>query len=240
MKSVKMTLYPVQTLCVPFAHFNILQGLAYRLMSGDKDLAAEIHDRSFSDKKAFKFFCFTDLEGRYTIRNKMLVFNDTVSWEIRSADDRIIDAVVKFLQGVSEIEVNRNKCMLLSYEIREKHFNTDVAYIKMSTPIVVYNTLQSGYVRYYNPFENEFFEKIASNIRNKYEMFYGTPLTEEIVIECDEPSDNDKCVTHYKNHVINAWYGTYRIQAPAQVLEMIWHMGIGSKNSTGFGTFNEL
>ncbi len=140
MKSVKMTLYPVQTLCVPFAHFNILQGLAYRLMSGDKDLAAEIHDRSFSDKKAFKFFCFTDLEGRYTIRNKMLVFNDTISWEIRSADDRIIDAVVKFLQGVSEIEVNRNKCMLLSYEIREKHFNTDVAYIKMSTPIAAINT----------------------------------------------------------------------------------------------------
>ena len=96
MKTVKITFKPVRTLSVPFGHFSMLQGLAYSLMSVDEQLALEIHDRNFPNRKAFKFFCFSDLEGRYSIRSKQLVFEDRRQPSVfvrqqrrRELDDRI-------------------------------------------------------------------------------------------------------------------------------------------------------
>ena len=138
------------------------------------------------------------------------------------------------------MEVYRQPCTILSYEVSEKHFFADEMTVQMKTPIVVYNTLPSGYVRYYNPFEREFYDMLIRNIKNKWEMFFDEPFAERVSIECDCPSDDDKCVTHYKKSIINAWYGTYHIKAPSHLLEFIYYTGIGSKNSAGFGTFTEL
>ena len=240
MKTVKITFKPVRTLSVPFGHFSMLQGLAYSLMAVDEQLALEIHDRNFTDRKAFKFFCFSDLEGRYSIRSKQLVFEDVISWEIRSVDDRIINAVEQSLMNGGIMEVYRQPCTILSYEVSEKHFFAEEMTVQMKTPIVVYNTLPSGYVRYYNPFEREFYDMLMRNIKNKWEMFFDEPFAERVSIECDCPSDDDKCVTHYKKSIINAWYGTYHIKAPSHLLEFIYYTGIGSKNSAGFGTFTEV
>lgn len=236
MKSIRFTIKPHDSLRLPFAHFKILQGLCYRLMAQDAALADEIHNRSYPDKKAFKFFCFSDIGGSYRIRGKELIYPKTVTWEIRSADDRIIEAAGQAVRSDSVLTINRQQCEVLSYEICERHFSGNTIEAQMNTPIVVYHTEQSGFVRYYNPFEQEFFERASKNIRNKYEMFYNRPLTDEVLIECLAPSDKDKCVTRYEKSVITAWYGKYRVTAPPEVLDFIWHTGIGSKNSMGFGT----
>lgn len=239
MKSICFTIKPSHLLYIPFAHFKMLQGLAYSLMSFDKALAAEVHDRNFPDKKAFKFFCFSDLIGRYTIRNGGLIYRDCFQWELRSADDEIIDAAEQAVRKSPVVTINRHPCEALSYEIRKKRFCVNAVDLQMNTPIVVYHTVQSGFVRYYNPFEREFFERVSKNIQNKYEMFCDKPIPGGVIIECNAPSDKDKCVTRYEKSIINAWYGKYRVTAEPEVLDFIWHTGLGSKNSMGFGTVSE-
>ena len=160
-------------------------------------------------------------------------------WELRSADDRIIDAAEQAVEHSPSVSINRHPCEVLSYEVREKRFCADSTEFKMNTPIVVYHTEQSGFVRYYNPFETEFFERVSNNIKNKYEMFCGKPLPGDVIIECSAPSGRDKCVTRYEQSIINAWYGKYRVTADPEVLDFIWHTGLGSKNSMGFGTVSE-
>ena len=240
MKSVFFTLKPIHALNLPFAHFKTLQGLAYSLMSFDEKLAEEVHDRRFPDKKAFKFFCFSDLNGRYVTRNGGLIYRDLISWELRSADDRIIDAAVQAVSNDPLVTINRQPCEVLFYEIRSRHFCADAVNFQMNTPIVIYHTEQSGFVRYYNPFEQEFFERISKNLQNKFEMFCEKPLPGSVIIECNAPLDKDKCVTHYEDSIITAWYGNYRVTAPPEVLDFIWHTGLGGKNSMGFGTVSEL
>ena len=71
-------------------------------------------------------------------------------------------------------------------------------------------------------------------------MFFGKPFADSVAVECIAPSDGDKCVTHYEDSIITAWYGKYRVTAPPEVLDFIWHTGLGSKNSMGFGTVSEL
>ena len=240
MKSIVISVKPLRPLRLPFAHFKILQGLAYNLMSYDSALSAEVHDRRFAGKKAFKFFCFTDLMGRYYLGKDELIYKNSFEWELRSADDRIIEAAEQKIKHDSVLTFNNQPCRVLSYKKCEKRFCANSINLKMNTPIVVYHTEPSGFVRYYNPFEGEFVERVSKNIQNKYEMFFGKPLADSVAVECIAPSDGDKCVTHYEDSIITAWYGKYRVTAPPEVLDFIWHTGLGSKNSMGFGTVSEL
>ncbi len=240
MKSIVISVKPLRALRLPFAHFKILQGLAYNMMSYDSALSAEVHDRRFADKKAFKFFCFTDLIGRYYLGKDELIYKKSFEWELRSADDRIIEAVEQKIRRDPVLTIYNEPCEVLSYKTGEKHFYTNAVDFKMNTPIAVYHTEPSGFVRYYNPFEKDFFERVSKNIKNKFEMFFDKPLSDSVAVECIAPSDGDKCVTHYEESIITAWYGKYRVTAPPEVLDFIWHTGLGSKNSIGFGTVSEL
>ncbi|MBQ3265279.1 MAG: CRISPR-associated endoribonuclease Cas6 [Ruminococcus sp.] len=239
MKSIKLTLLPLQPLRLSYAHFKTLQGLAYSLIGHDQALASEIHDRSYPDQKAFKFFCFTDIIGRYQNNGEKLIYKNTITWELRSVDDRVINAVEQYVLENPTVKIGKQLCKIISYEMREKHFCTDTLTAGMNTPIVVYHTEVSGFVRYYHPFEQAFFDAVIKNIKNKYEMFYEKPLPGDVIFISKNPSDRDKCITHYEKTIITAWYGEYQITASPEVLDFIWYTGLGGKNSMGFGTILE-
>ncbi len=161
-------------------------------------------------------------------------------WEIRSADDRIINAIFKSIDSQHTIEINHQECEILSAQICRKVFFNDKIDMRMNTPVVVYHTDETGLVLYGNPLEEEFYNSLIKNIRNKYEVFYGRKCEENIVIKCRKLMEKDKCVTRYKGTWITCWYGEYHITAPPEILKFIYHTGIGGKNSMGFGTFFEL
>lgn len=239
MKSIKLVIKPYKNLILPFAHFDIFQGVAYKLMSYDSELSKKIHDRQFDGIKPFKYFCFTDLAGKYAVSGKKLIYKDSFIWELRSADDRIIDAVMESVKHNSIMEIYKQRVEIISAEISKKVFLSDTIDIKMNTPIVIYKTNKTGYVNYRNPFEKEFYEGVINNIRNKYSSFFGKGIDSNIEVICPEQSERDKCVTKYKDMIITAWYGRYRINAKPEILDFIYHTGLGGKNSMGFGTIAE-
>lgn len=239
MRSIIFTLLPLQPLRISFAHFKALQGLAYSLIGHDRALAQEIHDRSYPDKKSFKFFCFSDIIGRYQNNGEKLIYKSTITWELRSADDRVINAAEQYVSANSAVKIGNQLCRIISYEMREKHFCTDTLTVRMNTPIVVYHTEASGFVRYFHPYEQAFCDAVINNIKNKYEMFYDKPLPGDVAFINKKLSDKDKCITHYEKSVITAWYGEYQITASPEILDFIWHTGLGGKNSMGFGTVIE-
>ena len=55
MKAIKLVLEPDGVLKLPFAHFEILQGIVYKLIASNIELADEIHNIEGSEKKQFKF-----------------------------------------------------------------------------------------------------------------------------------------------------------------------------------------
>ena len=73
MKIVRALCKARKGLRLPFAHMEVLQGIVYRMMSYDEGLSAEIHNKQFTGSKPFKFFCFSDIIGRYRIENKELI-----------------------------------------------------------------------------------------------------------------------------------------------------------------------
>ncbi len=237
MKAIKLILEPDGELQLPFAHFEILQGLVYKLMASNIELADEIHNIEGSKKKQFKFFCFTDVEGKYTIKDKNLCYRQRVSWEIRSCDDRIIDAIIASLDNTDELFINNQKCRLVSYNESVHTYKTGAEVVRMDTPMVHYVTdRETGYSTYYNPLDREFLVGIVSNIKRKYKSFFGKETDCDIKIEIVKVSERDKCVTRYKESMITGYYGIYKITASPEIMNFIYHTGLGAKNSMGFGT----
>ena len=240
MKAIKLVLEPDGVLKLPFAHFEILQGIVYKLIASNIELADEIHNIEGSEKKQFKFFCFTDLKGKYIIKDKNLCYQNRVAWEIRSCDDRIIDAIRNSLDTTDDILINNQKCRIVLYKESTHTYKTGTEIVKMDTPMVYYITdRETGYSTYYNPLDREFLIGIVSNIKRKYKSFYDKETDCDIKIEIVKVSQKDKCVTKYKESMITAYYGIYKITASPEIMNFVYYTGLGAKNSMGFGSIKE-
>lgn len=235
MKSIKLILETDGEVFLPLAHFEILQGIAYNLMSADAALADEIHNKTPGKTKQFKFFCFTDLHGRYRFYDGGLLLKTPAWWEIRSADDRIIDAIENGVKN-NDIFINGQRCKVASYDVSTQKFDTEKAVFEMDTPAVHYITDKNGFSRYFSPEDTEFARGLSDNIIRKYAAFYGKNPEKDVVVMPMKVGSRDKCVTRYKKSFITGYYGSYYVIAPPDVLEFIYHTGLGGKNSMGFGT----
>lgn len=239
MRSVCIRFLPSEGLILPFAHSAILQGVLYRLLSFDPSLSEEIHNKQSKFSRAYKFFCFSDISGPYKIRYKTLNYSDTFEWEIRSADDKIIDTIQRSVLTKPFFEINHTECHVDSVETACKTFMNNEYIFNAKTPIIVSDTLENGYMLYYNPFQPEFTKKLTDNLVRKYQAFYGQLPVSEISITVLDPDDKNKCVTRYKDTIINAWYGNYLIKADKDVIDFIYYTGLGRRNAAGFGTVSE-
>ena len=238
MKSIKLILDANGEVFLPLAHFEILQGIVYNLMSSDAVLADEIHNKLPAKTKQFKFFCFTDLYGKYRLHNGGLLLSFPAVWEIRSADERIIDAIEKGIKN-KEISINGQKCSVSSYQVITRKFDAGKAVFEMDTPAVHYITDKNGFSTYFSPADEEFAIGLRDNVIRKYAAFYGKNPDGEVSVRSIKLSARNKCVTRYKKTFITGYYGKYKVIAPPDVLEFIYHTGLGGKNSMGFGTVKE-
>ena len=111
--------------------------------------------------------------------------------------------------------------------------------IKMLSPVVVYSTFESPDGKkktyYYSPSEREFSLLISKNLRNKYKAFYGKDFDGEIIVSPEGVRAHHQQITLFKGTVIKGWMGKYLLKGKPELLRFAYDVGIGSKNSQGFG-----
>jgi len=225
---------PEKTVVLPLAHSDVLQGIFYSFLSADPTLAKEIHDKPPQNGKQYKFFCFSDFRGRHAVRDGRLYFEGPFSWELRSADERILKAAEACAETICVKGVN---CRLVSAERLSRTCFSDSVEITMVTPLAVYETRTNGYRRFFSPDEEEFCRNTEKNLICKYEAFYGAQPDGPVSLEPVSVKPKDKCVTKYKGWYLTGYYGRYRLRAPKKVIDFAYHTGLGVKNSAGFGLF---
>ena len=78
----------VNPLILPINYNHILQSIVYDKLSECKQFGDYIHNCGWkNDERCFKLFQFSQIKGHYIVVGKNIVFDDMVSWEIRSIDD---------------------------------------------------------------------------------------------------------------------------------------------------------
>lgn len=234
MKSILLTLSPDSVIKLPYAHFEMLQGLFYKLLSFNNEYSTFLHDRQEENRAAYKLFCFSDLCGKYEHEDNCLIYSGKLTWEIRVAEDTTIDVLVENIFNRHDFSLNNYPFTITDIKLSSISIPDRSLHFEMGTPIVVYKTENKKTI-YYSPQDSEFYELVENNLRKKYYAVFGEEYDGSFRLTCDYCPDRYKKVTRFKGLIINGWLGKFTLNADIAMLYIAYYCGIGSKNSMGFG-----
>lgn len=227
---------------LPMAYHTTIQGFIYHLLSTVPQYSTFLHEDGYADSrnKHFKMFCFSRLEGRNLKYNKQIEFPYEVRFCIRTADPIFGKILQQTLQVGKKYALRGQPVTLTRLEQSELELNADCQQvkIKMISPITVYTSTPDGKSHPYNPLEDKFTELVNENFQHKWESAVGTPAPGNIEIYALSVGSKDKTVTKIKNIYVTAWSGTYLLKGSPEAIKFLYHTGLGSKNSMGFGMFD--
>lgn len=232
---------PEQPIVLPINYQHILQSILYRTLEYSSELSEFMHGEgyTFGDRQ-YKMFHFSHLQGPYQIYQKKIRFDEYLVFEVRSPENRVIQMLARgFLEH--GIWFGNMHCRDVEVELRDYTVEASELTIRMKTPITVYSTDEnSGNTYFYTPDDELFYEKICDNFIRKYYAYYGVWPSSKITLRPVRITEKDKFVTRYKQSYITGWYGTYQLSGKRKYLDFLYQVGIGGKNSQGFGMFQLL
>ena len=240
---LKIIIHLDNSLTIPISYHHLLQAIIYKLM-GDSNGLSALHDsgKQFG-KRTYKLFTFSLIEGKYRIQDKKITFFDIISFEVRSFDDVLIKQIEDNALRHG-IQFGQNNYTKIECICRNEHITKDSILINMISPVCIHKTIMhSNYTNYLNPSNPDFAKEINNNFIRKYKAaeIEDLPLSSEenyITISPVRVSQKDKYITIYKDTIIEAYRGIYVLSGKVEYLDFLYNVGIGSKNSQGFGMFN--
>jgi CRISPR-associated endoribonuclease Cas6 len=241
MNTITVKLKLPNPLTLPVNYNHALQGVIYQLLSTDSVLSDKVHNLGAEhNNRKYKLFTFSNLNGKKIIENKLITFYDTVSFALRSVDKYFIATIISALTNANFISLGVENIEISEVSILKKEISANRLRIKMLSPITVHTTDEKGKTTYYSPFDNDFLIHINNNFKRKYEAFYGEAPKSEVALKVLRVNDRDKCVTTFKGIYITATYGEYLLEGEAKYLEFLYCVGLGARNSQGFGMFETI
>lgn len=226
------------TLELPINYHHMLQAIIFSAISSNEEYSSFLHDEGFfRGNRRFKMFTFSELNGKYEIVGKRIFFRDMIEFEVRSPDTRFIRILQDGFQK-NGITYGNTRISEIRTFLRDQTVEEEEVFIKMITPVCVYSTDPfTKKTFFYQPGDSRFGDRVEQNFTRKYQAYYGVEPESGISLQPVEVSYGDKCVTKYKNFYISGWKGVYRLSGERKYLDFLYQIGLGSKNSQGFGMF---
>lgn len=228
-------------LVLPIHYNHIIQAAILKLLS-DENYSNFIHDQGFKyEKRHFKMFTFSRLEGDFLIDkgNKTITYFDGASLQISTIEEEFMKYIINNVLLNEGIKLIGNHIQVEKVELKHMDVEEGGGRITTKSPIVVYSTFEiEGRKKtyYYNPKEKEFEEILRKNLIKKYMAYFGKePKDKYFKIT---PIENLKeSIVIYKGTVIKGWNGIFEVNGSPEILKLAYDVGLGAKNSQGFGCF---
>ncbi len=182
-------------------------------------------------------FTFGPFKGKSRIEDGRIEFRDSVSMEFRCAVDSISEKMILNISG-NGITIGEKNFRDIIVTSSDNRIESEDIIIKMLSPITVRRTdPNSNKTIYFNP-GDEFRQAVISNYIRKYSAFSEADSAPEILFDVIDVRSEDKYLTRYKDFIIEGYMGTYRLRGYWEALDFLYNVGLGSKNSQGFGMFD--
>lgn len=234
----KLYFSPLDAVTLPIAHHHIIQGLIYNILSYNERYSSFLHNQGRQyHESTYKLFTFGPLTGHYVInKNHTITFDQSLSLEIRSPDPYFCETMNDVLSQQNEYTLGQNIVFLDRYDLIEcQHLPTSIT-IQMISPIVIYHTYENKTI-YHNPLDQNYNQYINDNFQKKYLAAYQE-LPDPIELSALSVGLKDKYVTLFKKRTyITGWKGIYLLKGESSSLSFLYEVGLGAKNSQGFGMF---
>lgn len=228
-------------LTLPLNYNHILQSIIYTAVGSMPDYGDFLHNEGYRiDKRQYRMFQFSQLSGDYYIQDRKIIFRSYVEFEVRSSEPLLIRLLGEYFWNHG-VRFGETICRDIQMELYDYTVEETKLRIRMKSPMTVYSTdHENGRIYYYNPEEEEFYQRLNENFFRKYQAYYGVEPISMLEIQKEGDKIPKKFVTRYQGSYITAWYGTYELSGKRKYLDFLYQTGLGSKNSQGFGMFEIL
>jgi CRISPR-associated endoribonuclease Cas6 len=222
-------------------HYNyLIQGFIYRNLT--KKIASRVHNQGFKHgKREFRMFTFSRLFGRFQFKNGNIIYEGRCTLWIASPITEILESFASSLARKGRFKIGKSYCQVTSIEVPfSEDYDTGVL-VRTLSPITVYSTLMTGdkhrKTYYYTPFESDFSRLIKDNLLKKYILLNNGKANKRLNFSIipEKVSKRNEHIIYYKETVVKAWSGIYKLRGSKELIKIAFDCGLGSKNSQGFG-----
>lgn len=227
---------------VPFNYNHILSAIIYNKIA-DLNFANELHS-----SKSFKFFTFSQIyiPKRRIVKDGIIAKDGVISFYISSPNDFLIKSLVDgFLEDL-EISFQNQKLTIQKIEALKTPEFSSKSEFKTLAPIIVRTKKEiDGELKIWDlaP-SNKFFKSLENNLIKKYIKFNNLTKTDKkINIYSDMNFVKRKRISINKGNATThhrAYMMDLILEGDLDLIEFAYDVGIGEKNSMGFGMIKLL
>ena len=236
MMRIKITLKGKDNLEIPYNYNYALSSLIYNTIA-DSNLAEKLHS---SD--SFKFFTLSQLKVKQPKFNKngIIAPNGIFSFYLSSPNDKLIQNLTQgFLE--KEIIFLNEKMNTINVElIKTPDFSDKVRFNTLS-PIIIRSKREiDGKIRIWDlPPSDDFFKGIENNLIKKYCIYNKLDRTSKQIKAYSEMANvkrkritinTGNKTTHHRAYLMDLI-----LEGDFDLIEFAYDVGLGEKNSMGFG-----
>lgn len=227
------------------------------LARSDAEYSTWLHDNgyTYTDAKAFKFFCFSQLHfRRFEImrqEGRIKVVDDLVDWYVSFMPEKGTETFVRGLFRNNTIIIGDAKSKVAFKIINVEGLCPIRYYDKMTfeaiSPICMKRMLPDGKAEYISPKENDYKDLVYQNLISKYTTFYNKEYFSEyedfefepdlsrvksslITIKADTPQQTK----------VKGFKFRFTVKCDPKLMKFIYEGGLGMSNSIGFGFVKEI
>jgi len=204
-------------------------------MMYDPVLYANLYGTEEQKRKVNKPFTFSVRFPQYKgIEGNKMLCGNKISLLFSSDEETLFTAFYNGLKAKQKITIGVNYPIIFELEhiqlLPLKRIQTNKVLFRTISPILVND--KGSNLDYLSPTKPEFtraFKEIIAIQANNFKI----PCTEEM-IEFEINAMKRLPLSHY-NQTMTSWLGEFVLQAPADVLQLVYDTGIGVRRSQGFG-----
>ena len=222
---------------VPFNYNHILSAIIYNKIA-DLNFANELHS-----SKSFKFFTFSQIyiPKRRIVKDGIIAKDGVISFYISSPNDFLIKSLVDgFLEDL-EISFQNQKLTIQKIEALKTPEFSSKSEFKTLAPIIVRTKKEiDGELKIWDLAPSDkFFKSLENNLIKKYIKFNNLTKTDKkINIYSDMNFVKRKRISINKGNATThhrAYMMDLILESDLDLIEFAYDVGIGEKNSMGFG-----
>ena len=213
---VKITL-TFEKLVIPVGYQHIIQGFIYNNL--------EKNSTYYHDLKGISVFNFSELFGKKTKLENTLVFDNLMYFYLSTYDLNFLISITSGLLH-KHLSFFRQNVYCSDIDVVDDCITASMIEFKTLSPVTIHTTEEKKTI-YYKPSDPKFLEYINRNLSHKL----GSEVSIILNVEKEK-----KYLTKFKNLIIiEAYYLEGTIIADPKVLKCILDVGLGDRNSQGFG-----
>ena len=219
-------IFHAQSVSLPIEYRHVIQGVIYNMLN-ENNYSDYIHDELNINK-----FCFSKLFGNHKIANNKIIFYDSFELYISSIHKELIELLIDRFKNNEIILLNQKIDFVEIYEDKT-YIDREEIRIKTLSPVTIHIKDDNNTI-YFNPYSSNYNELLNDNYCNKLgidnmELFYLKDF-----------KNVKKVISKYKGFIIEAYEFEATLISDVNTINLLYHVGLGNKNSIGFGFINLL